>query len=67
MLLIQRRAIKMLETYDPSPDNKGNSELAFIKLVLSDIFTASTVSAKLRASGKEERDSTLDNVIEELQ
>lgn len=66
MLLIQRSAMGMLEHYDASSDNKGNTELAYCKLVLSDLFAANNTLARMRAGMVEDRSSTLDNVLEEL-
>jgi len=64
MRLLQREAIKILETIDYSEDKEGRLKLGFAKLILGDLLAASTVTAKAKAGAKVDRSSNLDDIKE---
>ena len=67
MRLIQRKAIKVLENLDKVDEKQARVDLAFAKLALNDLFTASATSAKMKAANQTNRSSDLDNIQAELE
>jgi hypothetical protein len=67
MRLIQRKAIKVLENLDKVDEKQARVDLAFAKLALNDLFTASATSAKMKAASQTNRSSDLDNIQAELE
>lgn len=66
MKLLQRNAVDRLENLDAANEKESRIVIAFAKLVLGDLLTASAALSKQKALTKSEKNSVLSNVIEDM-